>query len=47
MVYTALLYAVNFKQVTMVIIKREYLHAFVKVRYCQVVSVTISIVRFY
>ena len=47
MVYAALLYAVNFKQVTMVIIKCEYLLAFVKVRYYQVVSVTISIVRFY
>ena len=47
MVYAALIYAVNFKQVTMVIIKREYLPAFVKVRYYQVVSVTISIVRFY
>ena len=29
----ALLYAVNFKQVSMVIIKREYLPAFVGVRY--------------
>ena len=29
MVYAALLYAVNFKQITMVIIKREYLPAFV------------------
>ena len=47
MVYAALLYAVNLKKVTMVIIKREYLPAFVKVRYYQVVSVTISIVRFY
>ena len=47
MVYAALLYDVNFKQVTMVITKREYLPAFVKVRYNQVVSVTISIVRFY
>ena len=47
MVYTALLDAVNFKQVTMVIIKREYLPAFVNVRYYQVVSLTISIVRFY
>ena len=47
MVNAALLYAVNFKQVTMEIIKREYLPAFVKVRYYQVVSVTISIVRFY
>ena len=47
MVCTALLYAMNFKQVTMVIIKRKYLPAFVKVRYYQVVSVTISIVRFY
>ena len=47
MVYTALLYAVNFKQVTMVIIKREYLPAFVNIRHYQVVSVTISIVRFY
>ena len=47
MVYTALLCAVNFKQVTRVIIKREYLPAFVKVRYYQVVSFTISIVRFY
>ena len=46
-VYAALLYAVIFKQVTMVIIKREYLSAFVKVRYYQMVSVTISIVRFY
>ena len=47
MVYAALLNAVNFKQVTMVIIKHEYLLASVKVRYYQVVSVTISIVRFY
>ena len=47
MVCAALLYAVNFKQATMVIIKREYLPAFVKVRYYQVMSVTISIVRFY
>ena len=47
MVCAALLYAVNFKKVTMVIIKHEYLPAFVKVRYYQVVSVTISIVRFY
>ena len=47
MVYTALLDAVNVKQVTMVIIKREYLSAFVNVCYYQVVSVTISIVRFY
>ena len=47
MVWAALLYAVNFKQATMVIIKREYLLAFVKVRYYQVMSVTISIVRFY
>ena len=47
MVYDALLYAVDFKQATLVIIKREYLPAFVKVRYYQVVSVTISIVRFY
>ena len=47
MVYAALLFAVNFKQVAMVVIKREYLPAFVKVRYYQVVSVTISIVRFY
>ena len=45
--YVALLYAVNFKQVTMVIIKREYSPAFVNVRYYQVMSVTISIVRFY
>ena len=28
MVYAALIYAVNFKQVTMMIIKREYLPAF-------------------
>ena len=47
MVYTALLDAVNFKQVTMVIIKCMYLPAFVNVRYYQVVSVHISIVRFY
>ena len=47
MVYVALLSAVNFKQVSMVIIKREYLPAFVEVRYYQVMSVTISIVRFY
>ena len=47
MVYAALLYAVNFKQVTVVIIKRGYLPAFVKVHFYQVVSVTISIVRFY
>ena len=47
MVYVALLYAMNFKQVTMVIIKREYLPAFVKDRYYQVMSVTISIFRFY
>ena len=47
MVCAALLYAVNFKQITLVIIKREYLPAFVKVRYYQVMSVTISIVRFY
>ena len=47
MVCAALLHAVNLKQVTMLIIKREYLPAFVKVRYYQAVSVTISIVRFY
>ena len=47
MVYAALLYAVNFKQVTMVSIKRGYLPDFIEVRYYQVVSVTISIVRFY
>ena len=47
MVCAALLYAVNLKKVTMVIIKHEYLPAFVKVHYYQVVSVTISIVRFY
>ena len=47
MFYAALLFAVNFKQVTVVLIKRKYLPAFVKVRYYQVVSVTISIVRFY
>ena len=47
MVYAALLYAVHLKKVTMVIIKHEYLPAFVKVRCSQVVSVTVSIVRFY
>ena len=47
MVCAALLYAVNFKPITMVIMKREYEPAFVKVRYYQVMSVTISIVRFY
>ena len=37
----------NFKQVTVVIIKRDYLPAFVKFRYYQAVSVTIIIARFY
>ena len=39
MVYVALPYAVNFKEVCMVIIKREYLPSFVEVRYYQVMSV--------